>query len=244
MFKGFSDSSRNKEFHGFPNLNFQMNNEAYGFSGCTFWLDAASGLNTQTNGANISSWRDKVMGVQFTQATAGNQPTFTASNVNFNGLPSVQFDSTRLLTGGSVSFPEAFTICFVCKVDANSSVLNRIFSNTTTAGIQFCPGGLTPIGLYTSTTPYIQGTTADALPHIIIISSSGYNQTCTIIVDGVLEVTGSIPNVISTLSVLSGSTANYGMRGSIAEIILFNNYLDVNSSTRLSDNINSKYAIY
>jgi len=60
MFKGFN----NRQPNGFPNINFGGNyGSAYNFSRCLLWLDAAYGTSTIVNGANVSSWQDKINGV-------------------------------------------------------------------------------------------------------------------------------------------------------------------------------------
>jgi hypothetical protein len=244
MFKGFSDSSRNKEFHGFPNLNFQMNNEAYGFSGCTFWLDAAHGLNTQTDLAAVSLWEDKIRNIKFTQSTAGNQPQLVINSVNFNNYPAVRFQSNAryLSSFDLVDTSNNFTIAFVAKLNtANSTHTNALMSNLGTPGAGYIGLRKTTtngIGWYgSSSSVQMDSGIIDTNPHIVVVTNNE------IVVDGVQTVTGSYTPLISW-SVIGSSNTGWALQSDVAEIIIFNNLLNSDDCITLSDNINSKYAIY
>jgi hypothetical protein len=253
MFKSFSDSSRNQEFHGFPNLNFQMNNEAYGFSGCTFWLDAAYGLNTQTNLGAVSSWKDRIGGIDFVQATAGNQPRLVLSDADFNNYPSIEFyTSVRNLVSitGGCAVNNKTTMVYVFKKINNSSATtyaNLLFGLTSTgAGAGLFPrfvlgtsvtsgvgysNGATAIQWY-STTPF------DTNSHIIIVNKDNY-------IDNGTALTPIGTYIInSTFNAINGQGAQVQFTFKLAEIISINNVLDEMNCIELSNRINSKYAIY
>ena len=54
------------------------------------WLDAADSSTITLNGSTVSQWSDKSgNGLHFSQATAANQPTYTASNPLSNNLGSI-----------------------------------------------------------------------------------------------------------------------------------------------------------
>lgn len=242
MFKGFQDKS--KQFHGFPNLNFQMNNEAYGFSGCTFWLDAAYGLNTQTDLAAVSSWKDRISGINFEQATAGNQPRLVVADANFNNLPSIDFDVAAKVLVSSVGIGFGnHTIAFIAKVNVAQSA-NCIFSQNENASSNIYLGGttagITGIGVYNTATsligtPSIENTST----HIAAIT------TTEIVVDGVQNTTGNwIPGVSYNTIGRGTTTTSANLRGRVSEIIIFKRKLSSDELITLSTNINSKYAIY
>jgi hypothetical protein len=253
MFKGFSDSSRNKEFHGFPNLNFQMNNEAYGFSGCTFWLDAAYGLNTQTNLAAIATWKEKIRGFDYVQGTAGNQPRLLTSDATFNNLPVIELQSNvrALVAGVAYGYDTRKTLAVVFQkisgpvttspyrgqvigsaagTPAYSGINFNIQSNIDSGGVGFTSGGTFQ---HTSATPF------DTNPHIIIVNNSVY------VADGATPTsTLSGVDTAGPFDAIGGTTNRTGFAGKIAEILVFDQTLNSVEAIRLCNNINQKYAIY
>jgi len=246
MFKGYQDTSRSQLFKGFPNLNFQMNNEAYGFSGCTFWLDAAYGLNTQTDLAAVSSWKDRISNWEFAQATAGNQPRLDASNANFNNYPTIEFfDTARFMDSqrGGLTINKATTVAFVAKYDTINTT-NVVLGSQSVAGQMGLGGTLASVNgpNYISTGSVISsGTTESTTTKIVIIN---LNE---IVVDGVQEFSGGIADFPDWTCDRIGRRVNttaQQLRGHIGEILIFNNVLSSTDMVRLSDNINLKYALY
>lgn len=254
MFKGFQSKSR--QFNGFPNLNFQVNNEAYGFSGCTFWLDAAYGTNTQTDLAAVSTWQSKIGEIRFTQATAGNQPRYYLSDINFNNLPSINYQSSarKLISNNSIGLLLNSSIAFVAQSitlvsNAQISLMDALDTETSTNTISIGENrtDTTGIGIYnrssTSTmTNVISSNIQDSNAHIVVISS-GASGTAAIYVDGLQITTGTwIP--LSSYSVIGRSNATTGNVWSIAEVLFYNRKINSDEAIILSDRLNSKYAIY
>lgn len=249
MFKGFQ---KGQLFKSFPNLNFQVNNEAYGFSGCTFWLDAASGTNTQTDLAAVSSWKDKITGAEFVQATAANQPQFVLNDANFNNYPSVRCqDNARFMLSSNLglNFSKFGTLAIVFKVDtANNANTILSINNGSSPYLVVNAGGnaasWTGLGLYAfvSAETWYQGTTESTVSRIAIISNNY------IIVNGVTE-NSTLANLQidnATLRCLF-RYANNGLLnliGRISEIVYFNTSLNESRMLELSNRLNSKYAIY
>lgn len=243
MFKGFQNKSR--QFNGFPNLNFQVNNEAYGFSGCTFWLDAAYGLNTQTDLAAVSSWQSKIGGITFSQTTAANQPRYNAANGSYNNLPTVESQGTSRYLLNLVGTQVGQTVAFVANYNTILN-LNPIFSpyNTTTSafwgvGLGGSAAGVTGVFVRISNTSFVNGTTETTAVKIVVITPSA------IYVNGVLE--NSSINQIANRScnlLMSSSTANTdSLNGHMAELLFWNNDYS-GYETIISNRLNSKYAIY
>jgi hypothetical protein len=56
------------------------------------WFKSDVGITL--NGSTVSAWQDSLTSKSVIQATVANQPGFTSSNANFNGLPTVDFIST------------------------------------------------------------------------------------------------------------------------------------------------------
>lgn len=242
MFKGFQSKSR--QFNGFPNLNFQMNKEAYGFSGCTFWLDAAYGTNTQTDLAAVSSWTDKISNTTFTQATAGNQPRFNSTNSLYNNYPTIESQGTARFLSSQTGFPVGATVAFV----ANYKTLlsgNPLISPFNTGGtyswvigLGGSSGSITGVFVQNSTT-FRNCLTEDNSVKIVVITKNA------IYVNGILE--NSQFNAIDNRNcglIMSGSTGLAdSLNGYVAEIIFWKSDYSGNE-TIISDRLNSKYAIY
>lgn len=247
MFKGFQDTSALQQFHSFPNLNMQQATSAYGFSGVTFWLDAAYGLNTQTNLGAVSRWQARVGGAIFEQATAGNQPRLVLNDANYNNLPSVEAqDNSRFMDAQlGIAFQPNITIAVVSRVVTQSgevhvitnglanSVVSSVIDGGSSAG--FTGFGIRP----NATLPSIQGTTETTTARIKIVTGTN------VIVNGVNEATGSIGTQVSNMNrIFRLDGVIRQMIGTIAEIIAFGYSMTSDEAIALSNNINQKYAIY
>lgn len=245
MFKGFQNTSRTNGFNGFPALNFQMNNEAYGFSGCTFWLDAAYGLNTQTDLAAVSSWQTRIGGVIFVQNTAANQPIFNLSDISFNNLPTVNANTTnKFMTNNSaISIDNNKTFAWISKPDANG-LTDTILGSNTAYTILLDSGAdnasITGPGVYSSSGSFT-GITENTSPKISIWTYS------TVVVNGTVEKTGTYTgrnDSFYNLFRYNTGTSLYNYNGRLAELIIYNYKMNSDQMTQLSSRLNSKYAIY
>ena len=240
MFKGFHNSNSSPLFRGIPNLNFQGNVNAYGFSGVSFWLDAAFGLNTQTNLGAISSWTPRFGRSTFEQSTAGNQPRLILTDTNYNNLPSVEAQSTNrflISTSGNLPYSRFCTIAVISKVNsaqAINSIIGLGNNGIIDGGTALNVNGF---GFYPNGTPSFQGTTETSTARIKIMSFN------TIVINGVVEFTGTNNTGTFDFNTLF-RVANTDMIGSIAEIISFNFSMTEQQCIDLSNNINQKYALY
>jgi len=242
MFKNYQDTSSADQFKGFPNLNFQGSNSAYGFSGVSFWLDAAFGLSTQTNLGRISRWQPRIGREAFIQNTAGNQPRLILNDPNYNNFPSVESDDNgRFMTSGSGFDLNGgnCTLVIVSKINTGQRQ-NIIFSST--GGIDWLldggsDGGYTGFGiLFNSTNFQIQGTTESTNTRIKIMLTNN------LIINGSAETpTGNISGYLRRYDNLF-SNARY--QGSLAEVIVYNYVMTQTDAIALSDRINQKYVIY
>ena len=254
MFKGFQDNSALQQFHGFPNLNMQQATSAYGFSGVTFWLDAAYGLNTQTNFGAVSSWQQRVGGGTYVQATAGDQPRLVLNDANYNNLPSVESLNAVndfMIANTGLKLGTSYTVAIVAKANTigNNSQCVIGFNQSNTPG--FILGGnrgtTTGIGFTTDVdtiSPALQGTTESTNARIHIITNTN------IVVNGINEVTGTgASRPIELTQIFRGGSIPGGVPlnpliGSIAEIIAFGYSMTSDEAIALSNNINQKYALY
>lgn len=246
MFKGFQNTSRTNGFNGFPALNFQMNNEAYGFSGCTFWLDAAYGTNTVTDLAAVSLWTDKIRNIRFEQSTAANQPYYIASHASYNNLPVISSSSgTKYITSrfGLTIDPSNYT--FVCIANYDTLQGGNCILGHTTSATQFAIGGSfanwNGVTFYNSPLNQIQvtGTTDSTSVKIAVMTNNN------LYVNGSLESTQSITSVdVAFNQIFGGRNGTNILFGNIAELIIFNKSINSSECVQLSNRINSKYAIY
>jgi len=247
MFKSYQDSSSADQFKGFPNLNFQGSNSAYGFSGVSFWLDAAFGLNTQTNLGAISRWQPRIGRSAFIQNTAGSQPRLILNDTNFNNLPSVEAqDNSRFMESSANSglpYNIGITIAVICKINTSNGVNGVIGTVSGSATGLFNGGnnaGFNGFGLGNGGTIILQGTTESTNSRIMVISGTN------VIVNGINETTGT--NLTSNIEFSSifriAPALSVNLIGSIAEIIAFNYSMTSTDAIALSDRINQKYALY
>ncbi len=242
MFKGFT---KGQSFKTFPSLNFQMNNEAYGFSGCTMWLDAAWGLNTQTDLGAVSTWQSKVGNVIMTQATVANQPRFNASNSLYNNYPTVESQGTGRYMSTTSAINVGSTVAFVANYNTIVNA-NNLFAPSNTGTQVFIVGlggtgtGINGVYVRLSSGLYSSGTTENNSVKIVVITPNA------IYVNGVLE--NSSANQINSrdfalLFLGSTSATTDTLNGYCAELIFWNTDYTGNE-LEISTRLNAKYAIY
>lgn len=257
MFKSFQNTSRANGFNGFPALNFQMNNEAYGFSGCTHWWDAAYGTNTITDSANVTYWQSKIGNSIAKQSTAANQPIYVAANTSFNNLPTINFNNDvkgfEFDSNQRIPINSKTTICIIYKINAASGTYNTMFYPATTSEADkysILLRGITAgdgFGVYLQNdsnniqTRTFKESTQDTNAHIGIVTSG--NGNAIISLDNVQTSSGTWDRFTSYLYLSLGLTTR-GVNANIAEILIYNRQLNSNEVSQLSTRINSKYAIY
>jgi len=247
MLKGFQDTSSQSQFKGFPNLNFQQSNSAYGYSGVSIWFDAAFGLNTQTNLGAVSRWQSRVGNAIFEQATASFQPRLVLNDANYNNFPSVEAQSNvRFLqseSGRGIKYNGNNTIVVVSKVNTSNNS-NAIFGNNTSSLFGIIDGGndagYNGFGMVVNTSVILQGTTETSTARIKIITNTD------VIVNGSVDTTGTnTKNVYDFINIFrNANSSQHNLIGTIAEIIVFNYSMTSTEAIDLSNRLNTKYAIY
>lgn len=240
MFKGFQSKSR--QFNGFPNVNFQVNNEAYGFSGCTFWLDAAYGLNTQTDLAAVSSWQSRIGGINFIQTTAANQPRLILSDPSYNNYSSVEFNGTSKRVTGNYQLSTGLTIALIGNFGTLNTI-NTAIGSTTNAFSVFLGGSAANYngcGIADGTNVF-SGTTENTSVKVLVLTSS------IILVNNSNEA-GTPPTWLTNFQFdqigMRQTNTTASLNGKIAEIVMYSYSMSLSNCQNLSDRLNSKYAIY
>lgn len=247
MFKGFQSKSR--VFNGFPNLDFQLNNELFGYSGWYWVQDGEYGLNTNINLDPVTRWQARIGNIVFAQSTAANQPRLILNDADFNNYPSVDFSVDRnralqTLNGASIDmYNPGSTFVIVYKL-ALVSNMNNILSFNLITNQNIVGGGtlahITGFGLTTNVTAQFLSNVEDAAKHLAIIICNKTNSE--IIIDGVSAATGSI-TIAQSFNIIGGIIGT-NMNGKIAFAGALNRSMSSADAIVLSSRINSKYAIY
>jgi len=88
---------------------------------CTLWLDASDISTITQSGGAVSQWNDKSgTGNNATQSTPGNQPTYSLSNIYFNGASS---NYMNLPNGTLPSGNSSYSIFFVVQYISGAQIL-------------------------------------------------------------------------------------------------------------------------
>jgi hypothetical protein len=193
---------------------------------CALWWRADLGITL--NSTTVSSWVDQVAGIAMTQATAGLQPTYNASDAAANGLPTVGVSSTAnsgLFTLNTVVVPQPDTVYVVGRQVqgtggdifdgiSNTPATNRQSIGNNTSGFYFYAG--TVAGNIVNFGP---NKSVDSGVHMFGVafngaSTTGYVDTVT---------TGYVGNA-GTNSLVGPSVAGAfpNAVGAVAEIVVFN----------------------
>jgi hypothetical protein len=233
-----------------PINGIRKTNYAYGFGGLLNWFDAGRGTSATTNLGLISFWNDLVNhNVSFVMLTAASQPRLILSDANYNGYPSVEFhtNARRLISTIGFTFEKTLVVVFKCNTETTQNAIFGDGTGVATAGNRrFVARGsatsITGIGMYTNSGDASAYKTSieDFLPHIVVLTEDH------IIVDGVsVAVTGKL-NTIGSWNYFgaSGTQTTAHFIGSVAEVLNYSEKLTEEQCIRLSDTINSKYAIY
>ena len=233
-------------------------------SGMALWLKADS-LDL-ADGDAVTSWKDvSGNGHEFTQATASAQPTYRASDSDFNNMPVVDCDGTNDLL--SVAFSEELntaqmSLFVVATSDTDDGsyqgiVESRSSTPVTRAGFNiyakwsgtdqwgFWWGKDTAWGQLYSTTNLIAGT-----PHIITATiaggdGAGATATQTLRISGTQEATTSSAFWKSTAGTyqIGNVPTPYYLNGQIAEIIQYNRALSTTEIQQVEGYLSEKYGI-
>ena len=243
MFKGFN----NRQQHGFPDLNFYNDKNAFGQGGVLVWLDPAFGTNTQTNGANISEWIDRANGVRYTQSTVANQPSYILSDANFNNLPAINFGTNvaRILNGSTSFGLGSNTLAIVVRNTSITATVGNLILGISpgfdSGQSGFYGSGLgsnvTGFGYYTANTAFAKTNIEDTTSHIIVSNRNLF------IIDGINQNITPV-NTGLTFGSIGGANLNNLPNCVIAEIILYSSTLNTDQCIAISNQLNLKYNKY
>ncbi|MDO9187121.1 MAG: hypothetical protein Q7W13_13995 [Bacteroidia bacterium] len=202
------------------------------------WYKADAGITL--NGSNVSQWDDQSGNARhMIQATASNQPTFTA--LAKNGLPGLTFDGTNdfLALAADYDMLGASTYFVVWKAtdEGENSVLSGVSGNYTYLqyGATWYIGSISANIAMTSGLWYLRAATADATNNLSERFSNSVSQGTT-----GANVSYRKIRYIGQYN----SEANRYLYGVVSEILIYNKKLTSPEITDVNNYLNSKYAIY
>lgn len=195
------------------------------------WLDADSPSSITLNGATVSQWNDlSGNGRNATQATASNQPTYTANGLN--SKPVLTFDGTNDELFFSGTRNSQFSVATIVKTNLGESGYFQ-FGSVNTYGSMFAELGTLyrarGAAFADATTPFIAGETA------ILVGK--YDTTVSIWKNGAIGTSVSSalmpmpPNTASTIGSLG--TGIYYLKGFMGEIVVANEDLSTDNRQKL-----------
>lgn len=205
---------------------------AGGKSNLSLWLDAqSSSYVTRDSSDLVSQWTDKSGNNNHFTSAGGDRPTWTQNQIN--GKPSVFFDGTQKLTGGSGLYgisASANTMCLVSRRATETGAYEVMYSgdNGTTARYYMA---------YPSTAGFLEfknrngaaGTVFDTLTATNPAKVIGYRSGTTqgIIVNGKTAVPNNNGTDYTATNVTIGSLSNDTVPfiGDLCELLIYNRLL-------------------
>lgn len=235
-------------------------------SGLKLWLDASDPNANGTlpsNGASISSWKDKSgVGNDYSQGTGANQPTFNTNQIAGKGA--ITFAANKFMSGGSTGFPSGSgaRTWFAVVNTTSASSTSYIFLYGTNAFVQYWSTinigspfttnsslfiDIDGRGSYTSDFSFVNSTN-----YILEANyTAGQNVSQTgIIVNGVTKTDvpniDAVPNTVLANAYVSSNGSGAGGNawiGQIAEIILYNSSLSAANQGLVRRYLANKWSI-
>ena len=192
------------------------------------WLDADDAETITLNGSTVSQWDDKSGNDRHaSQATAANQPNYTASGLN--GKPVLTFNGSP----DSLNFQGVHDAQWSLAVVGQASGSNQAFiqfGGTNQFGSLFLEAGAyraRPVGSISASAPF---TPAEQ----VIITATYDVATTDIWKNGTIGTQGAMGGVSSNASSVLGSLHNiYNLNGFMGEVVVSNGVLSTADRQKL-----------
>ena len=200
-------------------------------SGLSYWLDAADGSKLSLSGSNVTAWADSgALGVNFTQATAAQQPVYVTNAIN--GLPAVRFNGiTNKLT--SVKTATCQTV-FIVNTARGYVDFDGIWGKDSTLNIR----------LASATNWYYPGNNNDfayggGQMYINGISNSSFTANT----PHLLSVISATPraSITTALGFFTTTGPNRWFKGDVGEVLVYNSALSTNDRQVVEAYLMSKW---
>lgn len=229
-------------------------------SGLFLWLKADAGVTA--DGSNkVSAWTDQSSaGNNFSQSTAANKPTLTASAQN--GLPAVVFDGTAdYMTAGSISIGPWSMLAVVSKnwtTATYSGIWSHGFLGTSGRGFSTTGGAANAWltkeffgignGFNNGQTPQLAGPYGALTDNTYHLVSAGVGASCFLRLNRASIIRLSTNSVATTatatlaIGTQSATFVNNFWPGGIAELCLYNSRLADSDVIKLENYLKAKWA--
>lgn len=224
------------QFGKFPISRIKQNYYAYGFGNVVARWNAGYGTDTKTNGANIATWKDMILGRNLTSGAT--VPTYVSSNASLNNLPSVKFTgAARMAFDQTLPIPLNFTVWAVYVLNTISTTHNGFLSNIS---------GANNADFYLAVTASVGERLTDAAGTSISPSANSTAKHITIWTrnnirrDGASVGTGTLASV-QGINTLGMGSANRNLLADIAEFGVISNELSTAQMDALYNNILATY---
>lgn len=206
------------------------------------WL-ASDPSRFQTSGGNITNWTNQgsyASGANVSQVTAGNRPTYIASDLAYGNRPTALFDGKSLFSAAFTNITQPCTVYVVGQFEAQGT---QVMVDTT-ANPEMAMYAVNGTGnMYSAPTALASG--YDVTPPCIMCgvfrngSASDYfvNDPVT------AKATGSIGTGGMASLNLGSSPTSASLKGKIAEVIIYTGAHSSAERTRVMNYLQSKFAI-
>jgi hypothetical protein len=224
-----------------PRNGIRLSNYVYGFGNAYCHFDPSCGTSTQTNGAAVASWVDRINGFTL---QGGASPLYVSSNANFNGLPSINFNNNTKYYVLNKSISAWQTIAFIYQNNAinNANTFFSIGNNQQNISLGGSNSGQVGVGFYNNAGTGVQLSTTieDTAAHIVVMRAG--QGDAAIFVDGIKIVTGTITSAAANQ--LGNTSFNANCTANIGESVFYSDKKNDDDIYILMDRINLRYAIY
>ncbi|NOT76206.1 MAG: T9SS type A sorting domain-containing protein [Cyclobacteriaceae bacterium] len=207
-------------------------------------LKADAGTSTTVDNTAVSAWNDQSGNSNnATQPSAGNRPIYRTSQLN--GLPSISFSGSNLMTTPSVFPLNSDYTKFVVGKLTNLGDNNNMFSGTAGHAFFFGSGSLA-VKLFHHGTTFATSGISPALNESAIFSGTFQNSSLTgqVFLNGTFGGSGvaGVPNTDANIQIGAFAGGNF-LRGDMNEVIAFNFLLNTAQRTIVENYLAAKYAL-
>lgn len=204
-------------------------------SGLEMWMDGSDSTTMTFNGTAVSEWRDKSgKGNTFTQPTALNQPTFTASARN--SLSGINFPNTAQMNGPS-GFSFAQPTTWVMAFQAPTSAGTWSLYDGNTARQHIFGNSATELRMFAGASPVI-ATIVSAQWYVAVLIYNGTSST-----HRISTLTASTTSAGTNAITAPRIGANNSLRGDLGELAMFSKALSDTEATAVLKYLSKKWSV-